>query len=221
VARLVVLGAAAGAALVGVWAGTTPLIVVGALALFLAGLEALEPLSQDVDHPDLPASVPVPPGEQRVSHVPVPFAVMVVVCAVGWAAVVVGALAGLYPVHLALTVGPVLILPGALLGLVGAATSVIMEPPAAGGDLLPAEIAGMKLLARAVWSPALVLVGLTPVLVARSALRNHMAPGPAAVSGSILPLMVGVLGVAWVRFREEIHEYFTMPQAAKPAAPDG
>jgi hypothetical protein len=219
VGRIVVLGAVAGMALVGVWAGTTPLIVVAALALFLAGLEALEPLAQDIDHPDLPTSTPVPPGELRLSHIPVPFIVMVVVSLFGWGAVLVGAAAGAYSLHLALTVGPALILPGALLGVVGAATSVVMEPPAGGGDLLPAEIAGMKLLARAVWSPALVLIGLTPVLLARAALRNHQAPGPAAVSAGILPLMAGVLGLGWVRFREEIHEYFTMPAQPAKAEP--
>ena len=220
-ARLVVLGAIAGAALVGTWAGTTPLIVVAALALFLAALDALEPLAQDIDHPDLPASTPVVAGELRLAHAPVPFIVMVLVAAVGWATSVVMATAGLLPMHLALTVGPALILPAALLGFVGGMTSVVMEPPTGGGDLLPAEIAGVKLVVRAIWSPALVIIGLTPLLIARGAFRHHMAPGPAAASGSILPLMAGVLGLGWLRFREDLHEYLKPQLPASPASAGG
>ncbi len=216
--RLVALGAIAGAAAVGTFAGTTPLIIIGALALFLAGLEALEPLAQDIDHPDLPASTPTVPGELRLAHAPVPFVVMLGVAVTGWLTALVMAAAGVFSVHLAVTVGPALVVPAALLGLVGAAASVVMEPPAAGGDFLPAEIAGVKLVLRAVWSPALVVVGLTPILVARSAYHRHghATAGGAALSGAILPLMVGVLGMGWLRFREEIHEYLSMSTAAAP-----
>jgi hypothetical protein len=219
VIRLVVLGVAAGAALVGTFAGTTPLIVVAALALFLAGLEALEPLAQDIDHPDLPASTPTVPGELRLAHAPVPFVVMLLVALIGWATALVMAATGLFSVHLALTVGAAEVVPAALLGLVGAVTSVVMEPPSAGGDFLPAEIAGVKLVLRAVWAPALVLVGLTPILVARSAWHQHRAPGPAALSAAVLPITVGILGLGWLRFREEIHEYLSMNAATaqKPA----
>jgi len=208
--RLVVLGAVAGAAAAGAFAGTTPLIVVAALALFLAGLEALEPLAQDIDHPDLPAATPTIPGELRFAHAPVPFVVMLVVALIGWATTMVMAAAGVFSVHLALTVGAALVVPAALLGLVGAIVSVVMEPPSGGGDFLPAEIAGVKTVLRAIWSPALVVIGLTPIFVARSAWRRHMAPGPAALTGAILPLMAGVLGIGWLRFREDVHAYFSM-----------
>ncbi|HEY2427953.1 MAG TPA: hypothetical protein VGI06_03405 [Acidimicrobiales bacterium] len=219
--RLFGLGVIAGLALLGSWAGTTPLIVVAALALFLAGLEAVEPLAQDVDHPDLPASAPVVHGELRIGHAPVPFAVMVLVGLVGWATAIVVGAAGAFPVHLALTVGPSLVLTGALLGLVGALASVVMEPPSGGSDLLPAEIAGVKLVVRAIWAPAIVVVGLTPLFIARSALQHGTAPGPAAASGSILPLMVGVLGLGWLRFREDVHEYLKAGTAPPPAKPAG
>jgi hypothetical protein len=219
VIRIVLLGAVAGLAVVGAWAGTTPLIVVAALALFLAGLDALEPLAQDVDHPDIPAATPVEPGELRLAHVAVPLTVMLIVSLIGFGTAVAVAAAGVYPMHLALAVGPVLIVPAALLGLVGAATSVIMEPPSGGGDLLPAEIAGIKLLVRAVWSPALVLVGLTPLLIARAAARHGSSPGPVAAANTILPLMVGILGLGWLRFREQVHEYFSMNPAGAAATP--
>jgi len=217
--RLISLGVVAGLCVVGTWAGTTPLIAVGALALFLAGLDALEPLAQDVDHPDLPSSTPAVPGELRAGHAVVPFGVMVLVALIGFGTALAAAAVGVFPMHLALSVGPFLILPAALLGLIGAATSVVMEPPGGGSDLLPAEIAGIKMVARAVWAPALVLLGLTPVLIARSAVHRHMDPGRAALSGSILPLMVGVLGLGWLRYREEIHEYFKLANPPSPAQP--
>jgi hypothetical protein len=222
-ARLVILGAVAGFALVGTWAGTTPLIVVAALALFLAGLESLEPLAQDIDHPDLPTATPSIPGELRLAHAPVPLVIMVLVCLMGWGSTVVAAAFGAFSLHLVVTVGATLILPGALLGLVGAATSVVMEPPSGGGDLLPAEIAGIKMVLRAIWAPALVVVGLTPLFIARSAFHRHASPASAAISGSILPLMVGILGLGWLRFREDVHEYFTAvpPPKPKPAVEDG
>jgi hypothetical protein len=202
---VVILAVAAGAALVGVWTGTTPLIVVSALCLFLAGLEVLEPLAQDVDHPDLPVSTPVVRGELRVRHAVVPLLLMVVVAAAAW--VTAMALGG----RVAVAVGAASIAPVALLTTVAASASVVMEPVVGGSDFLPAEIAGVKTVLRAVWSPALVLLGLTPILVARSSGSHHVGPGAAAVSAGFLPMMVGVLGLGWLRFREDIHEYFKMP----------
>ncbi|MFI5041594.1 MAG: hypothetical protein ACHQNA_07055, partial [Acidimicrobiales bacterium] len=219
IGRVVLLGLAAGLALVGTWAGTTPLLLVAALALFLAGLEALEPLAQDIDHPDIPAGLPLIRGDLRLRHAAVPFGVMVAVVLIGWGAAVVVALAGVFPVYLAVQVGAALVLPAALLGTVGAAASVVMEPALGGGDFLPAEIAGVKLVLRAIWSPALVLLGLTPLLVARSALHRGASPGQAALSGAIFPVMVGVLGLGWLRFREDVHEYFRMSGPAAKAAP--
>jgi len=210
--RVVVLGAVAGISLVGVWAGTTPLLAVAALALFVAALDALEPLAQDVDHPDLSTSVPVVSGDLRIRHAPVPFAVMVVVALVGWAVAVGVAAAGVFPLRLAVTVGGAMVVPAALLATVGAAASVVMEPALGGSANMPAEIAGIKMVVRAIWSPALVLLGLTPLLVARSSLRHGTALGQAALSGVVLPLMVGVLGLGWLRFREDLHVYFKPPE---------
>ena len=216
VLRVMFLGVAAGASLAGAWDGTTPLLLAGALCLFLAGLDALEPLAQDIDHPDLPASVPLGRGDLRARHAPVPLLIMGIVALVAWGTSVAIAAVGGFPVDTAVSVGGVLVLPAALLGMVGAAASVVMEPSVGGGDLMPAEIAGVKMVVRAIWSPALVLLGLTPLLVARNAARHHLSPGQAAFSASILPLMVGVFGLAWLRFREEMHEYLKPPPKGSP-----
>jgi len=220
-ARVLLLAVVAGGCLVAAWAGTTPLLLVAALALFLAGLEALEPMAQDIDHPDLPSSLPVVRGELRLGHAWVPLGTMVVVALIGWGTAILVAAAGVFPVNLAVTVGAAMVVPAALLATVGAATSVVMEPSAGGNGFLPAEIAGVKVVLRAVWAPALVLLGLTPLLVARSSHQHGVAAGPAAVSGSIFPLMVGVLGLGWLRFREDVHEYFRATTAPAKGAATG
>ena len=49
--RLLLAAVVAGFALRGVWGGTTPLIVLAGLALWVAALDALEPMAQETDHP--------------------------------------------------------------------------------------------------------------------------------------------------------------------------
>jgi hypothetical protein len=197
--RVVVLGAIAGVSLVGVWSGTTPLLLVAGLALYLAGFDALEPLAQEIDHPDRPGSVPTELGRLRLLHVPVSFLTVMVVALVGWAAALTVA-----PVSLAFPVGAALIVPVALMATAGAAVSIVMGPPGADSLMLPAEAAGAKMVMRVLWAPALVLVGLIPLLVAHNAQNQGMLPGPAAVSASVLPVVVGALCLAWLRFREQI-----------------
>ena len=51
VARLLLLAGVAGAALRGTWSGTAPLVVAAGLATWLVGLDLVEPLAQEVDHP--------------------------------------------------------------------------------------------------------------------------------------------------------------------------
>ena len=62
VGRVAALGAVAGLCAYGTWRGTTPLIIVAGIALFIAALDAIEPLAQEVDHPDRAQGVPVERG---------------------------------------------------------------------------------------------------------------------------------------------------------------
>ena len=61
VLRLAVLEVAAGAAAFGTWRGTTPLVVAAGLALYAAALDVVEPLAQELDHPDQRDGYPVRP----------------------------------------------------------------------------------------------------------------------------------------------------------------
>src|SRR5207237_3834791 len=76
-ARVVLLAAGAGLALRGAWSGTTPLVVVAGLCVFVAALDVVEPLAQEVDHPDLGESLPMPEGRLHVRHLPALVAAMV------------------------------------------------------------------------------------------------------------------------------------------------
>lgn len=208
VLRVLVLGAVAGLSMAGVWAGTTPLIIVAALALFLAGLDALEPLAQEIDHPDRPDSLPMELGRLRLLHVPASLATLFVVVGVGW-----GVAFALGPARLVGPVGAAVIVPVALLATAGAAVSIVMGPPTADNMMLPVEAAGAKLVFRLLWSPAIVGLGLTPLLVARSAAQRGLAPGPAAASAAVFPIMVGVLSLGWLRVREQARTWMTPPPA--------
>ena len=52
--------------------GTTPALIGTALMLFVLGLEAMEPLSQEVDQPDRTDSLPIERGELLVRHLVAP-----------------------------------------------------------------------------------------------------------------------------------------------------
>ena len=200
VLRMVVFGVVAGLSLVAVWKGTTPLVVVAVLALYLAGFDALEPLAQEIDHPDRLGSVPAELGVVRLLHMPVSFLTLFVVALIGWGAAI--AVAG---PSVAVPVGAALLLPSALLATVGSSVSIVMGPPTADNLMLPAEAAGAKMVMRVLWAPVLVLLGLTPLLIARSTVTKGQLPGRAAASASVMPIMIGVLGLLWVRFREPAH----------------
>ena len=82
VARLVLLAVVAGGSLRGVWEGTTPLLVLAGMAMFVAGLDGVEPLAQEVDHPGRRDSAPREAGDVHVRHIPVAVLVMALTAAV-------------------------------------------------------------------------------------------------------------------------------------------
>jgi len=205
-ARLVLLGVVAGLAARGAWEGTSPLVVVSGVALFIAGLDAVEPLAQEIDHPSRRDSVPWDEGSIELRHVPVAVLMMLLVSLVAAAA---GVLAG--PSSAGLAIAAACVIPAALGGVAGALVSVIAGAPNAGGDgwsLLPPEVAGMRLAFRTGWPPALAVIGTLPVLAARTAARNNaLAPSAAFAAGTGVVLLF-VLVCGWVRMRSRIHAWW-------------
>ncbi len=230
VIRLALLGAVAGLAALGAWRGTTPLVVLVGLALFVAGLDAVEPLAQEVDHPDRRDSYPLIAGQLHLRQLGAPAIVMVGTASFG--ALVAYAASGF--ASRAIAIGAVLAAPAGLAALAGATVSVIKgpPPPLAPQQWISIETAGLRTAGRLLWPPILAILGVLPLLAGRAALRAHPHPparpiGPVAAVGGLMPavLLIAGLAGAWVRFQEDAHAWWTKtvasvgwPQNSSPKA---
>jgi hypothetical protein len=206
-ARLLLLAVVAGCALRAVWAGTTPMVVVAGLAMFVAGLDAIEPLSQEIDHPSRRDSTPAPAGWIAVRHIPIGVAVMVLVSIL---VAVTAALPGMGEVPVEVAVA--LVVPLALGGVGGALVSTIGGQPSAGNPdawsaTMP-EAQGMRLAFRTAWPPAIAVLGALPTLLARNASERGDDIAIAAQTLWIPILLLFGLIAGWVRFRDDIHAWF-------------
>ncbi len=160
-ARVAVLGAVAGLCLVGVWNGTTPLLVVAGLALYLAALDVTEPLAQEVDHPDRALSFDLPAGELHLRQLGPSAVLMVLVGGVGIAAA--SAVTGWSATTWKL--GVIVVVPAVVCALGAGAMSVIKGPPpalSAQAVLIP-EAAGARAVGRLLLPPIMCVIGVLPV----------------------------------------------------------
>lgn len=214
IARLLVLAAGAGIAVCGAWNGTKALLVPAGLCAYIAALDAVEPMAQQLDHPDRSESVPRVAGQLRVKLLIVPVVVVALLglVAVGFA-IAVGAPAGL-----AVNVGVPTALAAALMACCGAAVSTINGPDfSTSSVLMSPEVAGVKEAFRFGFPPACCVIGLLPVLAGQAAFNRGLDAGSGTMQ-AVLPI-VGILGVlifGWIRFREDISAFFAEAnQAAK------
>lgn len=204
-ARLVVLGGAAGAALAGAWRGTTPLVVAAGVALYVAALDAVEPIGQELDHPDRRDGHPRPAGVLYLAQMGPPLVLMALV-----GLVAAGVMVALVGTGRAAAAGLVDAVPAGWCALAGAAISVIQGPPplfSNAGSLMPPEIAGARAVVRLVWPPLVATVGVLPVLAGRHLTAGRSPAG--AVGGLAIPVLVlvGAVGL-WIRHQEAVHEWF-------------
>ncbi len=79
---MLAFGLVAVAAAPGAWAGTTPPLLVAGLAAYLAGLEAIEPLAQEIDHPTVLDLSTADRGKVLSGHLVVPALTMISVAAI-------------------------------------------------------------------------------------------------------------------------------------------
>jgi hypothetical protein len=93
---------------------------------------------------------------------------------------------------------------------------------------MPPEVAGMRLLYRTAWPPAMAIIGIVPVLVARAASRHGASAPLVALAAGAGVLVLFVLVCGWVRERDQIHAWWrrqmdaAMPARREPeAAVDG
>jgi hypothetical protein len=203
--RLTALAAIAGFCLRGAWSGTTPLVVPAGLALWIAGLDAIEPLAQETDHPGRRDAYPVAEGELMLRNLGVPIVVMLVVT--GLAAAVAAAFDGSSVETEVMAVG---FAPLAMAAVMGAAISVLMGAPRPTDDLLISspEIAGTRTVLRTAFPPLVACLGTLPVLLARNPPEGS-GPVDMATTGAIIVLVVVVLCGGWVRFAADIRAWWT------------
>jgi len=192
--RMAGLSLAAGAAAVAVLRGTTPAVVGVGVALHLLGLDAVEPLSQEIDHPDHTDATPRPRGWLLVRHLAAP-AVALVPFAMLAAAVVAAVEPERAIAAFALAV------PVTLAGAAGAVVSVVRDAPdpvaAPASTAVPPEFAGFTTTMRVLWPLALSTLGALPVL----AMRESPTAGTGGRSAVGAILFVAVV-VWWVRRRD-------------------
>ena len=195
----------AGGSLRGTWEGTTPLVVLAGLAMFVAGLDAVEPLAQEVDHPSRRDAAPLEAGEVHLRHIPIAVLVMVLTAAV---AAGLAALPG--PGEVPPEIAAVLVVPLALGGVGGALVSVLGSAPSMNEALTLAapEAQGMRLAFRMVWPPAIAVLGAAPILAARQVVDDGQPGPPAAAALGAASVGVFILVCGWVRIRDRIREWW-------------
>ena len=169
---MAMLAVTAGAATVAVLRGTTPVLVGVGIALYLLALDAVEPLSQEIDHPDRTDGVPRPRGWLLVHLLAAPAVALIPFAVIG--AVTVAAFEPDAAVFAA-----ALCVPITLAGACGAVVSVVrdapdpLSPPVASSAAVPPEFAGFTTTLRLLWPLAIsTLAGLGVLAGARAADRR-------------------------------------------------
>ncbi len=194
---MALLAATAGAAAVAVLRGTTPALVGVGIALYLLALDAVEPLSQEIDHPDRTDGVPEERGWLLARLVAAPAVALVPFAAIG-AAVVVAFDPDALLFALAMCV------PITLAGACGAVVSVVrdapdpLSPPVASSAAVPPEFAGFTTTIRLLWPLAVSTLAGLGVL----AMREQPTTGTAARI-AVAAVLVVAATVLWVRRRDE------------------
>jgi hypothetical protein len=186
VAGLALVGAFAAA---GAWKGTTPLVLVAGVALYVAALDALEPLAQEWDHPTRRDSFPVMPARLAIASLTVP--------ALALALLIGGGVALAVPL-LGVPAGQMLlsVIPATAGAIAGGTASLVLEPVSAAEMMsrypVP-EAAGPMLIARLGFAPGLAILGWLPLLAGREAVTQKVSPGSAVFQSGIAIVGLSVL----------------------------
>jgi hypothetical protein len=192
--RMATLAVLAGLAVVVVLRGTTPMVLAAGLALNLLGLDAIEPLSQEIDHPDVTDGVPRPRGWVLLRHLPAPTVVLVPFALIGATTVAV-----VEPEAAAAAF--VLAVPVTLAGACGSVVSVVrdaVDPLQAPSSAMPPEFAGASSFIR------LAIPIVISTIPALTALAMREFPEPATgVRMAVLDMLLIAATATWVRKRDE------------------
>jgi hypothetical protein len=193
-ARMAGLSVLAGVAIVAVLRGTTPALLGAGVALYLLGLDAIEPLSQEIDHPDVADGVPRPRGWLLLRHLAAPAFGLVPFAVIGAATF---AVAEPHAVGAAFA----LALPVTLAGAGGSVVSVVRDaadPLEASSAAVPPEFAGASSFIRFAIP---IIVSTIPTTTAL-ALREFPVPAT-GVRMAVLDMLLIAAVAAWVRKGDE------------------
>lgn len=197
-------GLAAGAAA----RGTTPAVLACGILLFVLGLDLVEPLSQEVDHPDRTLGLPLEPGwlHLRLLVGPVVLAVpAAMIAAAACAAVVPDAAGAAFALAVPVTLG----------GMTGAIVNAVREENTSApsdGLVVPPEMSGFKDLIKLV----------VPVVVSSIGTLSILAVREQPDAGTVIRLLVGLIlflaAVGWwiVRRADLRRRWQNMLQEARP-----
>jgi hypothetical protein len=179
---------------------TAPAAVLAGLALYLVGLDAVEPLAQEIDQADRADSIP----RSAVSSSSATCRRRRCCCSCMRSSAVrsrtpstARARSPSSPSSRCRRCGR----PGA--GGHQRGQAPLLNPgPSDTNQMLPPEVAGMRIMFRTVWPVVVCILGTVPVLGARSAESRRLAPLAGAIQGSMAVAVVVGLTAAWLRFRE-------------------
>ena len=211
--RMAALAVALGASSAAVLRGTTSALVLAALAAFVLGLEALEPLSQEIDQPDRAESVPVARGDLLVRHLLAPALVLAPLSFVASAValVVVAADAGddsSSAAGSAVIAALVLAVPLVFGGVCGAVVSIVRDAPdpvvqsSGRSAVAMPEMTGLGSVLKAVWPVVVSGAGGATVLFVRAAWRNGGSLVGASLRAAVAALLLVGIVAYWVRGRD-------------------
>ncbi len=205
--RMTAFAAMAGVLQAMVMRGTTPALIGTAFMLFILGLEAMEPLSQEVDQPDRTDSLPIERGELLVRHLLAPAVALIpfAVVAAASAVVVLGTSRAIAP-------AAILALPTVLAGAAGGVVSIVRDAPDPTKNtqqtFVPPEMAGMSSALR-VGLPILVsAIAASTILLVRHAERSGTSTTGAALRGAVAASLLILLVSYWVRRRDQWRRKF-------------
>jgi len=198
--RGIVLAIVVGLACAGAWNGTEALVVVAGVAAFLMGVDAVEGLAQESDHPVRPEQYPIRWGDLVVSHLAAPAALLTGIILISM--LLFGLLSG---AAAAFAVGVVVLVPVALAAVAGGAVSVVLgaPPPTLFLDLGFPEFSTLWLIVRQVLAPLVVVAAFVPVAAAHAATGHDSAVGAALVA-DLLPVVLVLAAWSWLRSREHV-----------------
>ena len=208
IGRMTIVSAAAAVTGVIAYQGTTPAFLATGLLLFIFGLDAIEPLSQEVDQPDRTDAFPVERGVIMLKHLVAPAVVAFLFSFIGMAAVVFAE-----PTAMAFAIAPLIAIPAFFAGVAGAIINAVKGAPDPIGEsrdtlMLPPEVSGMGSLIRAIWPPTIAIAGSLPIIAVRQSVKAGNVVLGDALRTALAVAIVLFLTVGWVRQRDNIRAWW-------------